>query len=53
MNTMTPVKATPSTCPYCGQDVPQKPGPGRRKVYCTPDHRKLYVRNQRALWGWY
>ncbi|MFH8803227.1 hypothetical protein ACH4F6_27100 [Streptomyces sp. NPDC017936] len=48
-NCTKPIKSAPVACPHCGADVPQTPGSGRRKLYCTPDAGKLYRQRLRAL----
>ncbi|MEU5765044.1 hypothetical protein ABZ782_03860 [Streptomyces asoensis] len=42
-------KALPVVCPHCDCPVPQKPGQGRVRLYCTPDAGKQYRRRLRAL----
>ena len=44
-----PLKSLPVVCPHCGSLVPQKPGNGRRRLYCTPDAGKAYRQRLRAL----
>lgn len=50
-NTTKPVKAAPVHCEHCGADVPQCPGRGRVRRFCTPEHGRLVRRRMRAL-GW-
>lgn len=38
------------TCP-CGADVPQKPGAGRTRKYCNPEHGRNWRRCMRVA-GW-
>ncbi|MFD5285040.1 hypothetical protein [Streptomyces rubrogriseus] len=49
MDTTKPIKAQPVVCPHCDVEVPQVEGPGRRKLYCTPDAGKQWRQRLRAL----
>ncbi len=44
-----PAKSVLQTCPHCGSDLPQKPGAGRVRQYCTPEAGKAYRQRLRAL----
>ncbi|MFF5760763.1 hypothetical protein ACFY7A_35660 [Streptomyces longwoodensis] len=37
------------TCPHCNAPVPQTPGAGRVRLYCTPSAGKAHRRRMRAL----
>lgn len=49
IDTTKPVKAQPVICQHCGEEVPQVEGPGRRKLWCTPDAGKQWRQRMRAL----
>lgn len=51
MDTTKPIKAQPTSCAHCGADVPQAAGVGRVKLYCTPEHGRLWRRKAR-FFGW-
>ncbi len=44
-----PAKSHTVTCPHCGEEVPQVEGPGRVRLYCTPDAGRLWRQRMRAL----
>lgn len=46
-----PAKSHDVTCPQCGADVPQKPGAGRVRQFCRPDHgRQWRLRLRHSGW---
>ncbi|KAF0651729.1 MULTISPECIES: hypothetical protein [Streptomyces] len=51
MDLTKPAKALPVECAYCGATVPQKPGAGRVRRFCTPHHGAAYRHRLRVL-GW-
>ncbi|MFD8263748.1 hypothetical protein ACFV19_33780 [Streptomyces griseoluteus] len=46
-----PAKSQPVQCPQCGADVEQKPGAGRVKQFCTPEHGRSWRTRMRVA-GW-
>ncbi|MHC8421721.1 hypothetical protein ACH121_18190 [Streptomyces sp. NB004] len=48
-DTTKPLKTLPVICQHCGEEVPQKEGQGRRKLWCAPDAGKQWRERMRAL----
>lgn len=44
-----PAKSHTVTCPHCGEDVAQKPGAGRVRLYCDPEAGRQWRRKMRSL----